>query len=108
MGKFPDDACPYPRPFPDDFQECAAFELVTLSSIVKRTDSPGANGTCANLTVGLFWDGTNHRYGRCRLGDSTARLALLKTQIVDRDIYVSSHADPDDPGLEPPQIMPPR
>jgi hypothetical protein len=35
-------------------------------------------------------------------------LALLKTQIVDSGIYVGSHADPDDPGLVPPPIMPPR
>jgi hypothetical protein len=108
MGKFPDDACPYPRPFPDDFRECASFERVTLSSIPGTNDPARANSTCANLTVGLFWDGTNHRYGRCRLGDSAARLALLKTQISDSDLYVSSHADPDDPGLVPPPIMPPR
>jgi len=108
MGKFPDDACPYHRPFRDDFRECAAFERVTLSSSPSMDDAARTNSTCANLTVGLFWDGTNHRYGRCRLGDSAARLALLKTQIVDSDFYVSSHADPDDPGLEPPPIMPPR
>jgi len=108
MGKFPDDACPYRRPFPDDFRECPAFERVKLASIPSHDDPTRTNSTCANLTVGLFSDGTNHRYGRCRLGDSAARLALLKTQIVDSDIYVSSHVDPDDLGLEPPPIMPPR
>jgi hypothetical protein len=108
MGKFPDDACPYPRPFPEDFNECPAFELVTLASSSATDDPARPTSTCANLTVGLFWDGTNHRYGRCRLGDSAARLALLKTQIVDSNSYVSSHADPDDPGLKPPPIMPPR
>ena len=108
MGKFPEDACPYARPFPDGFGECESFERVTLSSI-SSTDGPARlTSTCANLDVGLFWDGTNHRYGRCRLGDSAARLARIKTQIVDRDFYVSSHADPDDPGLVPPPIMPPR
>lgn len=108
MGKFPDDACPFRRPFPDDFRECESFERVTWSSIPATHDPPRANGTCANLTVGLFWDGANHRYGRCRLGDSAARLALLKTQLADSDFYVSSHADPGGAGLEPPPIMPPR
>ena len=74
-----------------------------------RADDP-AHGiiSCANLTVGTFWDGTKHRYGRCRLGDSTARLALLGTQIAVSDSYVNSHADSDDLGLVPPPIMPPR
>jgi hypothetical protein len=64
-------------------------------------------GSCVNLTVGIFWDELRHRYGRCRLGDSAARLALLKTQIVDSDSYVNAHADFDD-NLPPPSIMPPR
>lgn len=108
MGNLPDDACPYPRPFPDDFRECPTFERVTLSSNAARGGPAHPNSTCANLQVGRFFDGTNHRYGRCRLGDSTARLARLKTQIVDSDLYVRAHADPDSPGLEPPSIMPPR
>ena len=108
MGKFPDDACPYPRPFPDDFRECPTFDRVTLSSTAAADDLARANSTCSNLTVGRFFDGINHRYGRCRLGDSAARLARLKTRIVDSDLYVSAHADPNAPGLQPPPIMPPR
>jgi hypothetical protein len=56
----------------------------------------------------MYWNGTKHRYGRCRLGDIGARLALLKNQIADSDSYVSWHADPDGLGLVPPPIMPPR
>jgi hypothetical protein len=61
-----------------------------------------------NLTVGIFWDDLRHRYGKCRLGDSTARLALLKTQIANSESYVNAHADFDDVTLVPPPIMPPR
>ena len=61
-----------------------------------------------HLTVGTFWDELRHRYARCRLGDSAARLAHLKTQIVDSDSYVNAHADLDDVTLIPPPIMPPR
>jgi hypothetical protein len=67
-----------------------------------------AGGSCANLVVGIFWDDLRHRYGKCRLGDSAARLALLKTQIADSDSYVNTHADFDDTDLAPPPIMPPR
>ena len=68
----------------------------------------GTSGSCVNLTVGTFSDELRHRYGKCRLGDSAARLALLKTQIVDSDSYVNAHADFDDMSRVPPPIMPPR
>jgi hypothetical protein len=42
------------------------------------------------------------------LGDSAARLAHLKTQIVDSESYLNAHADFDDVSLTPPPIMPPR
>ena len=65
-------------------------------------------GSCANLTVGIYSDELRHRYGKCRIGDSVARLAHLKTQIVESDSYVNAHADLDDVNLTPPPIMPPR
>src|SRR5260370_9280849 len=102
MGKFPDDACPYPRPFPEDFNECPAFERVTLASSSATDDPARPTSTCANLTVGLFWDGTNHRYGRCRLDDTAARLALLKPHIVVTNPYLNCHPDPAHPGPTPP------
>jgi hypothetical protein len=66
------------------------------------------NGGCVNLTVGTFRDELTHRYASCRLGDGAARLAFLKTQIVDSESYVNTHADFDDLNLTPPPIMPPR
>jgi len=56
----------------------------------------------------MYSDELRHRYARCRLGDSAARLAHLKTQIVDSESYVNAHADFDDMSLIPPPIMPPR
>lgn len=104
----PDDACPYPRPFPDDFQECPTF-VRSEPTLERLGDHPViTSGSCVNLTVGIFLDDLRHRYGKCRLGDSTARLALLKTQIADSDAYVNAHADFDNVTLAPPPIMPPR
>jgi len=89
----PDDACPYPRPFPKNFDECAAFE--------RRA------GSCTHLTIGTYSDGLNHHYGRCRLGDAVARVALLKQQIVERDTYINRYADTE--GLDQPTpSIPPR
>jgi hypothetical protein len=63
---------------------------------------------CANLAIGTFWDSGKHHYGRCRLGDSVARLARLKSQVEVSESYVLEHADLDDAALAPPPIMPPR
>jgi hypothetical protein len=61
--------------------------------------------TCANLTVGTYYDAGKHRYAKCRIGDSAARLALLKSQVVVSEYVLM---DPDDANLSPPPIMPPR
>lgn len=82
------------RPFPEDFRECATFMR--------------GNESCAHLTVGTYWDELWHRYARCALGDSAARLAHLKAQIVDSESYVNLHAAFGDMTLAPPPIMPPR
>jgi hypothetical protein len=71
-------------------------------------DPPQMLISCANLGVGTFWDESKHHYGRCGLGDSSARLSLLKTQVVVSESYVLLHSDPDDEALAPPPIMPPR
>jgi hypothetical protein len=63
---------------------------------------------CANLVIGTFWDSGKHHYARCRLGDSGARLARLKSQVVVSESYLLLHADPGDAALTPPPIMPPR
>ncbi|TMD22626.1 MAG: hypothetical protein E6I99_09500 [Chloroflexi bacterium] len=103
MGKLPGDACPFPRPFPEGFSECAVFEEVALRHRRSIATPEMKVVSCRNLTVGTFWDGGNHHYGKCRLGDSAARLELAKNQIVERHTYINSYADSerDDPGLTP-------
>jgi hypothetical protein len=60
-----------------------------------------------HLTIGTFFDGANHRYGRCRLGDRAARMAMIKYHIVQRDTYIEHFADPE--GLDQPiRSLPPR
>ncbi len=63
---------------------------------------------CANLRIGTFWDSGKHHYARCSLGDSGARLARLRTQVMMSESYVLQHANPDGVTLAPPPIMPPR
>ena len=75
---------------------------------VSSKDLSVNTGSCVNLIVGSFSDELTHRYARCRLGDGSARLAHLKTQIVDSESYVNTHADLDEMIFTPPPIMPPR
>jgi hypothetical protein len=108
MGKLPGDACPYPRPFPEDFRDCPAFERTTSRPVGSPEAQTNTVVSCANLTVGTFWDGTTHHYGQCRLGDRVARLALLRTQIEDSETYVNWQLGSDDIDHLPPPILPPR
>ena len=103
MGSLPADACPYPRPFPEGFSECAVFDRLALRLAWASDAVPRPVASCRNLTVGTFWDGGNHHYGRCRLGDGSARMASVKAEIVERHTYINSYADSerDDPGLTP-------
>src|SRR2546429_5088825 len=94
MGKLPADACPYPRPFPEGFSECAVFEEVALRHRRSIAAPETKVVSCRSLTVGTFWDGGNHHYGKCRLGDSAARLELAKNQIVERPTHIHSHSEP--------------
>jgi hypothetical protein len=91
-----------------DFDDCTAFAPLDYSPVAANGESVRTVTTCQHLDIGTYWDGTKHRYGCCRLGDVPARLAHLRTQIADSDAYVNWHADPDDLGLAPPPIMPPR
>ena len=107
IGKQPDDACPFSRPFRKDFADCSAFQPVEFNAASADAE-PQMLTTCANLGIGTFWDSTKHHYGRCGLGDRVARLARLKTQVEVSESYVFQHADLDDDALAPPAIMPPR
>jgi hypothetical protein len=103
MGSLPADACPYPRPFPEGFSECAVFDRLALRVPRAAGPTPRSVASCRNLTVGTFWDGGNHHYGRCRLGDGSARMASVKAQIVERHTYINNLVEGEDqaPGLTP-------
>jgi hypothetical protein len=105
MGKLPADACPYRRPFPEDFSECMVFDRIELRTarVATAAGQPRRLVSCRNLLVGSFWNGAQHHYGKCRLGDGAARLELLKHQIVQRQDFIDMSTPPENraPGLTP-------
>lgn len=109
MATLPLDACPYLRPFPNDFAECAAQEEIRLRPQVLSSGLSRSVVSCRHLTVGRVSDGPmNHHYGRCQLGGVATRPALLRTKIVHSDTYINTHADPDEFDLRPPPAIPPQ
>ncbi|MDQ6709672.1 MAG: hypothetical protein M3Z11_03850 [Candidatus Dormibacteraeota bacterium] len=68
----PPDACPYPKPFPADFDECPAFQprqFIPLDTLYQPLQPVL---TCRHLEIRSLT--ARHRwYGACALGDAAAR-----------------------------------
>ncbi|MDQ6714339.1 MAG: hypothetical protein M3Z28_14305 [Candidatus Dormibacteraeota bacterium] len=68
----PDDECPYPKPFPENFADCPAYQprqFIPLDTLYQPLDPVL---TCRHLETRSMPQ--RHRwYGACALGDSTAR-----------------------------------
>jgi hypothetical protein len=85
----PPDACPYPKPFPEGFDQCPAFEqrhFIPLDTTF-RPLSPVL--TCRHLITSRIearsrpgWEGS--WYAACELGDARARLAWVEGVDPDR------------------------
>jgi hypothetical protein len=65
------DRCPYPRPFPEDFAGCPAFQPIPFLPVDSfgRPLAPG--WTCRHLEIG--WEAAGLAYPRCRLGSDQDR-----------------------------------
>jgi hypothetical protein len=77
------DACPYPRPFPEDFDDCPAYQGRLFVGLDLQYRPLPPTRTCRFLTVGELTEPAGTFYGRCALGDTEARLAYVGR--VDRD-----------------------
>lgn len=74
-GRFahPEDACPFPRPFPRDFRECAAYRPIYFVGLTTGYEPMPPVWTCANLVPSPAPGEPGRFYPRCRLGDAPAR-----------------------------------
>jgi hypothetical protein len=69
----PHDECPYPRPFPEEFHDCPAFQSQQFMSL-DLSDRPLAPVTsCRHLQTKQLPNVAGRWYGACRLGDEPAR-----------------------------------
>lgn len=70
------DRCPYPRPFPEDFSECPAFQQQTFVAATTHEQPLGTHLTCAHLRVGER--AHNRYYAQCALGTAAQRHAWVR------------------------------
>ena len=69
----PIDECPYPKPFPANFEECPAYQALQVVTPDERSRPAGRIWTCRHLE-GRLMAKTRHRwYGACVLGDTAGR-----------------------------------
>ena len=69
----PIDECPYPKPFPANFEECPGYQALQVVTPDERSRPAGRIWTCRHLE-GRLMAKTRHRwYGACVLGDTAGR-----------------------------------
>jgi hypothetical protein len=79
----PADACPYRRPFPEDFDECLTYQATMFVGLDLQYRPLRPSRTCRFLTVGEVSGLRGTFYGRCTLGDAEARQRWMSR--VDRE-----------------------
>ena len=83
MPDSPPDRCPYSRPFPDDFQECGAYNPGRFIALDTGYHPMTSVWTCGHLDIGAS-PSRNRFYARCRIGDAAARARWVELYQVER------------------------
>jgi hypothetical protein len=75
------DRCVYPRPFPDDFDACPAFQATNFIAADSRNKPLGTWRTCGHLGTGDDLENRGRFYPRCGLGDQRQRWQWLAVRL---------------------------
>lgn len=81
MADRPLDACPYPRPYAEAFDDCPTYAPAPFLAMDSQHRELGQIRTCRHLEVRSLGHGQAGFYGACALGDAAARAELAR----DRD-----------------------
>jgi ABC-type transporter Mla MlaB component len=71
------DRCVYPRPFAEDFDDCATFQAASFIAADSRNKPLGTWRTCRHLTTGNDLENRGRFYPRCALGNREQRAQWL-------------------------------
>jgi hypothetical protein len=78
----PGDECPWPRPFPQGFDQCPVFAPQAFSPTDSRDRPLPQVLTCRHLVSRPFEQGKVGWYGACEIGDAAARRAYFERTMV--------------------------
>jgi hypothetical protein len=77
----PADECPWPRPFPEGFDQCPVFAPMPFRPVDSRDHPLEPVLTCRHLVSRPFDQPKAGWYGACDLGDAAARRAYLERKV---------------------------
>lgn len=84
MSERPNDACPYPKPFTADFNDCPTYQT-RHAIVVDSNDRPLRTiWSCRHMETKQVPGEPGHFYGACQLGDAKGRQQWIQTIGVDR------------------------
>jgi hypothetical protein len=73
MSVRPSDACPYPKPFAADFNDCPTYQT-RHAIVVDSNDRPlHTIWSCRHMATKQLPAANGHYYGACELGDAKGR-----------------------------------
>ena len=67
------DACPFARPFADDFRDCPSYQRVEFMAVDSQYRPLGRHNTCRHLEAKSLGGRVAGFYGACELGEAAAR-----------------------------------
>src|ERR1700675_4271638 len=80
----PADACPYPKPFTADFNDCPTYQT-RHAIVVDSNDRPLQTiWSCRHMETKQVPGESGHYYGACQLGDARGRQQWIQTIGLDR------------------------
>ena len=84
MSARPSDACPYPKPFTADFDDCPTYQT-RHAVVVDSNDRPLRTiWSCRHMETKQISGESGHFYGACQLGDAKGRQRWVQTIGPDR------------------------
>ena len=78
MNERPRDACPYPKPFTAEFNDCPTYQT-RHAIVVDSNDRPLRTiWSCRHMETKQILGKSGHYYGACQLGDARGRQAWVQ------------------------------
>src|ERR1700738_1290648 len=89
----PGDECPFPRPFPQGFDQCPTFRPQPFDPLDMSGRPLAPMLTCGQLVTRSLANGKVGWYAACRIGEEGARRKLAEVPVSQADFLSSPLRD---------------